>query len=219
MVMGKPVMTTIDDIKAFAMTRFSNARGSHDWDHTQRVHNLCMHIGQVEGADLDVLEIAAYLHDAGRSHEDAAEGRICHAQKGAEIAHELLAAHPVSEEQRANIVHSIRCHRFRGNHRPETLEARVLFDADKLDAIGAVGIGRAFLFAGEVGAKLHNPCIQLEDTKPYTEEDTGYREYKLKLSKIKDRMLTEEGRRLAEERHAFMEMFFQRFTQEHEGHK
>jgi uncharacterized protein len=219
MVMGKPVMTTIDDIKAFAMTRFSNARGSHDWDHTQRVHNLCMHIGQVEGADLDVLEIAAYLHDAGRSHEDAAEGGICHAQKGAEIAHELLAAHPVSEEQRANIVHSIRCHRFRGNHRPETLEARVLFDADKLDAIGAVGIGRAFLFAGEVGAKLHNPCIQLEDTKPYTEEDTGYREYKLKLSKIKDRMLTEEGRRLAEERHAFMEMFFQRFTQEHEGHK
>jgi uncharacterized protein len=178
-----------------------------------------MHIGQVEGADLEVLEIAAYLHDVGRSHEDAAEGGICHAREGAEMARELLAAYPVSEEQRANIIHSIRSHRFRGNHQPETLEARVLFDADKLDAIGAVGIGRAFLFAGEVGAKLHNPCIQLEDTRPYTEEDTGYREYKLKLAKIKERMLTGEGRRLAEERHAFMEIFFQRFTQEHEGHK
>ena len=219
MVVEKSVMTTIDDIKAFAMTCFSSARGSHDWDHTQRVYNLCMHIGQVERADSEVLEIAAYLHDVGRSHEDASEGGICHAQKGAEIARELLAAYPISDEQRANIIHGIRSHRFRGNHRPETLEAKVLFDADKLDAIGAVGIGRAFLFAGEVGAKLHNPRIQLEDTQPYTEEDTGYREYKLKLSKIKDRMLTEEGRRLAEDRHAFMEMFFKRFTQEHEGNK
>ena len=213
------ITTTIDDIKAFAMSCFSNARGSHDWDHTQRVYNLCMHIGQVEGADLEVLKIAAYLHDVGRSHEDASRGGICHAQKGAEMARELLAAYPVSETQRVNIIHAIRSHRFRGNHQPETLEAKVLFDADKLDAIGAVGIGRAFLFAGEVGAKLHNPCIQLEDTRPYTEEDTGYREYKLKLSKIKDRMLTGEGRRLAEERHAFMKTFFQRFTQEHEGHK
>jgi uncharacterized protein len=63
MVEEKPVITTIDDIKAFAMTCFFSARGSHDWDHTQRVYNLCMHIGQVEGADLEVLEIAAYLHD------------------------------------------------------------------------------------------------------------------------------------------------------------
>ncbi len=219
MVVKKAAMTTIDDIKAFAMTCFSSARSSHDWDHTQRVYNLCMHIGQVEGADLEVLEIAAYLHDVGRSHEDASEGGVCHAQKGAEIARELLAVYPISDDQRANIIHGIRSHRFRGNHQPETLEARVLFDADKLDAIGAVGIGRAFLFAGEVGAKLHNPCIQMEDTQPYTKEDTGYREYKLKLSKIKDRMLTAEGRLLAEERHAFMEMFFERFTQEHAGYK
>jgi uncharacterized protein len=75
------------------------------------------------------------------------------------------------------------------------------------------------LFAGEVGAKLHNPYINPEDTRPYTAEDTGYREFKLKLSKIKDRMLTAEGRRMAKERHAFMETFFERFLQEHEGHK
>jgi uncharacterized protein len=213
------VTATIDDIKAFAMSCFSNARGSHDWDHTRRVYNLCMHIGRAEGADLEVLEIAAYLHDVGRSQEDASRGGTCHACIGAEMARKLLAAYPVSTTQRRNIIHAIRSHRFRGNRQPQTLEAKVLFDADKLDAIGAVGIGRAFLFAGEVGAKLYNSCVQLEDTKPYTDEDTGYREYRLKLSKIKGRMLTEEGRRLAEARHAFMQTFFQRFIEEHEGHK
>ena len=62
-----------------------------------------------------------------------------------------------------------------------------------------------------------SPFVNPEDTAPYTEEDTGYREFKLKLSKIKDRMLTTEGRRMAEERHAFMEAFFERFLKEHEG--
>ena len=213
------VKLTVDDIKAFAVKCFSNARGSHDWEHTQRVYNLCMHIGQVERADLEVLEIAAFLHDVGRSCEDEAKGGVCHAEKGADMAGELLAEHAISEEQRANIIHCIRTHRFRGNHRPETLEAKVLFDADKLDAIGAVGIARAYLFAGEVGAKLHNPDVEPEDTAPYSEEDTGYREYKLKLSRIKDRMLTSEGRRMAEERHAFMKAFFNRFTEEYEGDK
>jgi uncharacterized protein len=178
-----------------------------------------MHIGRTEGANLQVLKIAAYLHDIGRPHEDASRGTICHAKKGAEIARGLLEECPISQEHKANIIHCIRSHRFRGNHAPETLEAKVLFDADKLDAIGAVGIGRAFLFAGEVGARLHTPHVEPEDTLPYTEEDTGYREYKLKLSRIKDRMLTREGRRMAEGRHAFMEAFFQRFTQEYDGYK
>ncbi|MBW1740907.1 MAG: HD domain-containing protein [Deltaproteobacteria bacterium] len=212
-------MATIEDIKAFAVKHFSSARGSHDWEHTQRVYNLCMHIGRVEGADLEVLEIAAYLHDVGRSYEDESKGTVCHAERGAEIACGLLEKYPISDKQKANIIHCIRSHRFRGNRQPETLEAKVLFDADKLDAIGAVGIGRAFLFAGEVGAKLHNPYINVEETEAYTEEDTGYREFKLKLSKIKDRMLTGEGKHMAQERHAFMEMFFQRFNEEYEGHK
>jgi uncharacterized protein len=155
----------------------------------------------------------------GRSYEDASKGAVCHGEKGAEIAAEVLAGYPVSEEQRTNIIHCVRSHRFRGDCRPETLEAKVLFDADKLDAIGAVGIARAFLFAGEVGAKLHNPHIEPENTKPYSEEDTGYREYTLKLSKIKGRMLTTEGKRLATERHAFMEAFFDRLNEEYQGEK
>ncbi|NOQ96474.1 MAG: HD domain-containing protein, partial [Desulfobacterales bacterium] len=185
---------TIEDIKDYAEQSLSKANGSHAWEHTQRVRNLCMHIGHVEGADREVLEIAAYLHDIGRPYQDESKGTICHAQKGAEMAGALLEQYPISAEQKNNAIHCIRSHRFRGNCHPQTLEAKVLFDADKLDAIGAIGIGRAFQFAGEVGAKLHNPFVNPEDTQPYSEEDTGYREFKLKLSKIKDRMLTAEGR-------------------------
>jgi uncharacterized protein len=199
---------TIEGIKAFAKECFSNSRGSHDWEHSLRVYSLCMHVGQVEGADMDVLKIAAYLHDVGRSHQDESKGTICH-----------LDTLPISPEQKANVLHCIRSHRFRGNCQPETLEAKILFDADKLDSIGAIGIARAFQFAGEVGAKFHNPDLSPEETRPYTQEDTGYREFKLKLSKVKDRLLTAEGRRMAEERHAFMEKYFERFFQEYEGEK
>jgi uncharacterized protein len=210
---------TIEDIKAYAEKCFSNSRGSHDWEHSRRVYNLCMHIGQAEGADMEVLEIAAYLHDVGRSHQDESRGTLCHAEKGAQIATELLDKYPISSEQKGNIIHCIRSHRFRGNRRPQTLEAKILFDADKLDSIGAIGIARAFQFAGEVGAKFHNPNVNPEKTRPYTKEDTGYREFKLKLSKIRDCMLTPEGRRVAEERHTFMENYFERFFQEYRGDK
>jgi uncharacterized protein len=168
---------------------------------------------------MEVLKIAAYLHDVGRSHQDESKGTICHAEKGAEIATGLLDKYPISTGQKANILHCIRSHRFRGNREPATLEAKILFDADKLDSIGAIGIARAFQFAGELGAKFHNPNASLEETRPYTKEDTGYREFKLKLSKIKERMLTAEGHRIAEERHAFMEKYFERFFHEYEGEK
>ena len=188
----------------------SNSNGSHDWYHTKRVYDLCMKIGKVEGADLDVLGIAAYLHDI-------AKGKVCHAEKGAELANEILLKTDISKESRNNIIHSIRTHRFRGNNTPETLEARVLFDADKLDSIGAVGIGRAFLFAGEVGATLHNPDLAPEECESYSKNDTCYREYIVKLVKVKDRILTKEGYRIALERHRFMDSFFERFLLEFSG--
>lgn len=115
------------------------------------------------------------------------------------------------------MVHCIETHRFRGNNKPQTKEAKVLFDADKLDSIGAVGIGRAFQFAGEVGARLHNGGIDIKQTQSYSKEDTAYREFTVKLRKIKDRMLTEEGKRMAEERHRFMIAFFDRLNDEVEG--
>ena len=91
---------TIKDIKAFAMKCFPNGSSSHAWEHTQRVRNLCMHIGRVEGADKEVLEIAALLHDVGRFYQDESKGTICHAEKGAEMAGALLEQYPISAEQK-----------------------------------------------------------------------------------------------------------------------
>jgi len=207
----------IETVKNHAEWLFLGTRGSHDWEHTLRVCRLCRQIGLAEGADMDVVMAAAYLHDIGRGHQDLSNGEVCHAEKGAQIARPIVERLPLSPEQKENILHSVRSHRFRGTQRPETLEARVLFDADKLDAIGAVGVARAFLFAGEVGARLHNPDMNVEEAQPYTIDDTGYREFKVKLSKIKDRILTREGRKLAKARHEFMVAFFGRFLKEYEG--
>jgi uncharacterized protein len=186
-------------VKVFAQGCFDKASGSHDWDHTLRVFRLCEVLGPAENADMVVLGAAAYLHDIGRALQDASNGAVCHAEKGAQMAEPMVEGLLLSKKQKHNIIHCIRSHRFRNDHKPATTEAKVLFDADKLDAIGAVGVARAFLFAGEVGARL------------------GYREFKVKLCKIKDRMLTAEGRKWASERHAFMADFFNRFLAEYEG--
>ena len=208
---------TVNRIKEIAEKQFEGARGSHDWEHTLRVYRLCGHIGIIEEVDMEVLLVAAYLHDIGRCYQDASNGTVCHAEKGAQMAWSIIRELPLTGKQKENIIHCIKTHRYRGNHAPETREAKVLFDADKLDAIGAVGVARAFLFAGELGAMLHNPDVEPEEVKPYSKDDTGFREYKVKLCKIKDRILTDEGKRMAAERHAFMEDFFKRFQEEYEG--
>ncbi|PID40781.1 MAG: phosphohydrolase [Proteobacteria bacterium] len=212
-------MELLDNIRDQAYRHFLNARGSHDWDHTQRVHRLCCRIGEAEGADVLVVRAAAYLHDIGRVHQDRTHGKICHAQQGAAMAHEILKDYPLDADRLENIVHCIAAHRFRRGESPQTQEARVLFDADKLDAIGAVGVARAFLFAGELGARLHSPEVDVIQASAYSVNDTGYREYIVKLSKIKNRILTRTGRRLAHERHRFMVAFFDRFIEEIDGKK
>ncbi len=164
-----------------------------------------------------ILEMAAFLHDIGREEQDRCNGTVCHAEKGAKFAERVLADFGVSGEKIKQIVHCIKTHRFRRGNSPESKEAKILFDADKLDSIGAVGIGRAFLFAGEVGAKLHNKNINIHRTKAYSKEDTAYREYMVKLRKVKEKMLTKEGKRLAEERHKFMVRYFDRLNEEVDG--
>lgn len=207
----------VDQIRDTARKLFEGARHSHDWEHTLRVVRLCEKIGPAEGADMQVVRIAAFLHDIGRCSENEAKGAVCHADRGRRMAQPLITPLDLTRPQKDNILHCIQAHRFRGSRKPGTTEARVLFDADKLDAIGAVGVARAYLFAGEIGARLHNDSIPIEDTRPYSREDTGYREYRLKLCKLKDRMLTGQGRRLARERHRFMAAFFERFLDEHAG--
>ncbi|MCX8094456.1 MAG: HD domain-containing protein [Candidatus Goldbacteria bacterium] len=190
---------------------------SHNWDHTERVVKLALHIARKEKADAFIVKIAALLHDIGRRKEDKTNGKIDHAKYGAKLARKILKKYKLKTEIIDKIAHCIEAHRFRGNIKPETKEAKCLYDADKLDSIGAVGIGRAFLFAGEVGAKLHNKDIDIKKTKPYTKEDTAYREYMVKLRYIKSKMLTNEGRRIAISRDAIMRDFFIRFIKEIKG--
>ncbi|MBU1152320.1 HD domain-containing protein [Patescibacteria group bacterium] len=194
-----------------------DSRGSHDLDHTMRVHALCLHIGKIEKANMKILEAAALLHDIARPQEDKEKGRVCHAELGAKMAAKILQKNNYNPDEIDQISHCIATHRFRGKLKPESLEARILFDADKLDSIGAVGIGRTFLFAGEIGAKLHNKGIDIAKTKPYTKEDTAYREFMIKLRHISSRMLTREGKRLAKNRHKFMVDFFKRLDHEISG--
>lgn len=196
---------------------FHSSKGSHDWTHTQRVRKLCLHIGKTENADLEILSIATLLHDIGRHHEYRSKGRICHAKQSVKMARKILFSFDVNEEKTDRILHCIETHRFRDNNIPESPEAKVLFDSDKLDSIGAVGIGRAFLFAGEVGAVLHNPGTDLSKTRSYSKDDTAWREFSVKLQNVKDRMLTPEGLRLAQERHNFMVKFFERLNAEWQG--
>jgi len=211
-------MDTFNKIKTEAKKMSAWAKGSHDWEHTERVLKLALHICKKEKADAEIIKYAAVLHDIARSCEDKSSGRISHAERGAELAGSILKRHGFDKVKIGKITHCIASHRFRGKEKPKTKEAKVLFDADKLDSIGAVGIGRAFLFAGEVGAKLHNDKkTDISKTKPYTQEDTAYREYMVKLRKVKGRMLTREGRRMAQKRHEYMKNFFIRLNKEVEG--
>jgi uncharacterized protein len=211
-------MNDFPGMKLLSRRLLEQEAGAHGWDHAERVWRLCEKIGIREGADLGILELAALLHDIGRGKEKASGGKVCHAAAGAEQAREILEQHGLPPETVERVTHCIAAHRFRGEgSRPRTLEARVLFDADKLDALGAVGVGRAFLFAGEVGARLHNPEVEIEKTRSYSQEDTAFREFSVKLRKIRDRMLTATGRRMAEDRHGFMVEFFERLHREVRG--
>lgn len=215
---------TINKIKKEAQKYFKGASGCHDWSHVERVYILAMRIGKVEKADLGVLEIASYLHDVGRKEEMRLKGNFCHAEKGAQIADKILTKYKIGGKDKENIINAIICHRYRKRHIPKTLEAKVLFDADKLDSIGAIGLARAFLFAGSAGSnRLYSgnerKLAKLTKDYSYTKEDSALLEYELKLKKIKNRMLTKEGKRIAKERDDFMKLYIKQFWQEVGGKK
>ncbi len=188
--------------------------GCHGPDHSLRVEETALFIGAQMGARQDILQAAAILHDIGRRFETASQGAVCHAEKGAQMAGEILAKLGICKADNKAICDVIGSHRFRSSNMPTSLEAQILFDADKLDSIGAIGIGRAFLFAGQIGSRLHNGSRDISGTTSYSTEDTAYREFKVKMCKVKERMLTPVGRQLAIERHDFMEIFFRRLETE-----
>jgi uncharacterized protein len=185
-----------------------------------RVLALAERIGRAEGADLEVVRAAALLHDAGREQADA-EG-LDHAAFAADRAREILAGQPPAKVEA--VAHAIAAHRFRTGPEPATLEAQVLFDADKLDAIGAVGVARAFAYGGAHGQRLWAP-VESVDVSRWTEEGddphhhTPVHEFVVKLSRLRERLFTPTGRSIAEERHAYLVAFFERFDAEVRGER
>lgn len=191
---------------------FSDA---HDFEHTQRVvrHalDLCNALPQ---ADRQIVHLAALLHDVARPEESASQGKIDHAQAGSKIALDFLKSIRYPEKDALRIAECIAQHRFRSNCRPTTLEAEILFDADKLDSLGATGIARSFFFAAKVGAKIHNSAQDALNNPPYGPEDTAYREYLVKLSKLPEQMLTIPGKNKAQALKTFMDAFFDQLNEE-----
>jgi uncharacterized protein len=165
-------------------------------------------------ADIRIIEIAALFHDIARADELSIQGKICHAKKGAEITRNILAEEGLNEEFIEKVAKCVKRHRFRSGAIPVTIEEKIVYDADKLDSLGAVGIGRAFLFAGRIGAKVHNSPQEALESKSYSENDTAYREYLVKLKDLPKRMLTDAGREIASNKVLFMDKFFKKLDEE-----
>ena len=175
-------------IRDYARTVMNNG-GSHGFDHVERVTALCEQIGRAEGADMAVLIPAALLHDIARPREK--ECGIPHEQEGARMAEEYLTSIGYDAGAVSVIAAAIRTHRFTTAAEPESLEAQILSDADKLDALGAVGIARTFMRAGEHGTTMQD----------------GIDHFHEKLLKLPDRMYTKTARQIAAERHTFLLRF------------
>lgn len=220
----------LKELEKIAKQYFINASGCHDWSHIERVRNLALKIGQKEKANLKIIEAAVLLHDIGRKFEMENKGKkagikICHATESKKEAREILVNFKkITPKEKENILHSIESHRHRNSLVPDTLEAKVVFDADKLDSIGAVGIARDFLFAGGAGSN----CLYTGNEKvlartgkdySYTHEDSAILEYEIKLKHIKNKMMTKTGKLMAKERDRFMREFFKKFWLEVEGKK
>jgi len=163
--------------------------GSHGMDHTKRVTRMCRVIGEREQADMEILIPAALLHDIARPLEK--EQGLPHEAEGARMAEIYLASIRYNPALIPAISAAIRTHRFRSSERPESPEAKILSDADKLDALGAVGIARTFMRAAEHGGDIDDAVMHFYE----------------KLLKLKDLMYTDTGRDIATERHKFLVTF------------
>ncbi len=195
-------MLTIDQAK-----RLYENDSAHDFDHVLRVLANAKHIGQIEGANMDILRTAALLHDIARPEQNRT-GKD-HAIEGARCAKEILGATGQPKDFVDAVCHAIATHRFRSNTPPQTLEAKILYDADKLDSIGAVGIARAFAYGGHINRPLWR-----EDEAG---QHTALQEFRFKLSHVKDKLFTGTARQMAKKRHHFMVDFFEQMATEVKG--
>ncbi|BAA31061.1 HD domain-containing protein [Pyrococcus horikoshii] len=179
--------------RACKFAREKLGEGSHGFSHTLRVLAIALHIGSKENADLEILALAALLHDIARPLEDKGVIRD-HAIEGAKIAKEFLSNYEKVEE----VAHAIASHRFSNDVEPRTLEAKILSDADKIDALGAIGIARVFIYSCEKERSI-------EDSIKHFEE---------KILKLKDLMYTKTGKEIAEKRHKVVKWYVETLKSE-----
>jgi len=189
--------------------RMASAEPGHDWSHVQRVRNLALHIAKEEGADLLVVELAALLHDVNDR----------------KMGSGTFSPPSFDDPDLKSRVNQILDHAGfsgpAGEERSPSLEHAVVMDADRLDAIGAIGIARAFSYGGSKHRPMHDPDVPpdlaMDKTAYKASNSTTVNHFREKLLLLKDRMLTKTGRELAEERHKFMESYLERFIGEWGG--
>ncbi len=190
--------------------------GPHRFDHTERVYNVAVQIAKDEGADLEIIKLAALLHDVARKDEFV--GLVdCHAEGGAKIARKVLEELNMPEEKIERVVHCIEVHRFKKQLKPQTKEAEILQDADRLDALGTMVIARVFSMGGERGIPIYDPEIKTKE-KYDSKSNTAINHFYEKILKIKPESFhTKFAKEKAKKRYEFVENFLERFHREWEG--
>ncbi len=204
---------TIEQAKQY----YSGAESAHDFDHVLRVLAMAERLARAEGADLEIVRTATLLHDIARPDEDTTGGD--HAVMAAERARGMVIVRGMSPAQADAVAHAIAAHRFRTSTPPQTIEAQVLFDADKLDSIGAIGVARAYQVSGALNQRLWSEvspdAMATRDQR--NSDHSAYAEFIVKLSKVRERLYTTTARKIADERHAYMAEFFARLGREIQG--
>jgi len=202
---------------------------AHNMDHVMRVYNLSLHLAENEDVDLDVLKASALLHDIARVKEDNdCTGKTDHAVLSSEMAVHILEELKFSKDQIKHIQDCIISHRYRTGNEPKTKEAQILFDADKLDVLGAIGIARSFVWVGRNNAKIYTDT-NIED---YINENLGGKtngriqdktkhspqiEFETKLKFLITKLHTEKAKKICKERIEFYESFLDRLKREING--
>jgi len=210
------IKTIISQTQQFVQTRLSEDATGHDWEHTKRVRALALQIAQEEGGKLFIIEMAALLHDiADWKFHNGDE------KAGSRIAREWLSQFPIKEEDIQHICHIIDHISYKGAHSETialSLEGQIVQDADRIDALGAIGIARTFAYGGNKNRAIYDPNIPpvLHQNFAAYKNSTGptINHFYEKLLLLKDRMNTSTGKAIAAKRHRFMEQFLEQFFEE-----
>ncbi|MCF8233376.1 MAG: HD domain-containing protein [Bacteroidales bacterium] len=205
----------------FVYETLKEAEGGHDWWHIQRVRNLAMNIGAKENADLFVVELGALLHDIADSKFHGGDEEI-----GPRTAREFLQQQKLESALIGHIEQIVRHISFKGEKHKQAFRSKeldVIQDADRLDALGAIGIARAFNYGGHAGRLIYKPTVKpqknmnREEYKNNTSPTINHFYEKLLL--LKERMNTPTGKSLAEHRHQYMVNFLEEFFGEWDGER